>query len=465
MSAPVSHAALKDYEAWMGTYFQGKKLGFTHVRLEKKAREIVVHTKVYLRMVSAGVDQSTAFTQNTHLTRELKLKHFFLLQELMGHRQKIQAEVKNGKLEFQVITPDFNKKNSIPFSPTFAPSTTYLLNIVYSGLIVGKKGKISVLVEPFQIIADLGYKILRVEKAELGGKEVDVYVVKQSMSGMETTSWITKEGIILREESSKGFKSIREPESIATDFGEEVFSASHFITSSLIRLQHKIHKPRDRENLKLVMSGMSSSDLIPEDHRQKVLTTKKLTNGAYTSTIMIESELPSFWKAAQFPVPIKDSDRNLLLGSSPQVQVNHPQINTLSHFLAKEETDSWRLARIINRWVYDNMEKVLVDTVTAVDALRERRGECQSHTYLFTALARAAGIPTKIVNGLVYSKDYSGFLYHAWPEVFVGHWRALDPTLGQDRVDATHIKLTENERENPFKLMKFIGQIGIEIIE
>ena len=78
------------------------------------------------------------------------------------------------------------------------------------------------------------------------------------------------------------------------------------------------------------------------------------------------------------------------------------------------------------------MEKALVDTVTAVDALRERRGECQSHTYLFTALARVAGIPTKVVNGLVYSEDYGGFLYHAWPEVFVGQWRAW--TLHSDRI-------------------------------
>ena len=52
---------------------------------------------------------------------------------------------------------------------------------------------------------------------------------------------------------------------------------------------------------------------------------------------------------------------------------------------------------------------------------------------------------------------------HAWPEVFVGQWRALDPMLGQDHVDATHIKLTENDHENPFKLMAFIGQLGIEI--
>ena len=113
--------------------------------------------------------------------------------------------------------------------------------------------------------------------------------------------------------------------------------------------------------------------------------------------------------------------------------------------------------------MYRNLAKELVDTVTALDALHERRGECQSHTYLFTAVARAAGIPTRIVNGLVYSQEYSGFLYHAWPEVYVGEWRALDPTFGQDVVDATHIKLTEGTQDGPFRLMEFVGKLKISI--
>ena len=90
------------------------------------------------------------------------------------------------------------------------------------------------------------------------------------------------------------------------------------------------------------------------------------------------------------------------------------------------------------------------------------RGECQSHTYLFAALARAVAIPTRIVNGLVYSKEYAGFLYHAWPEVYVGEWRALDPTFGQSEVDATHIKLTEGAKEGPFGLMEFFGKLAID---
>lgn len=460
-----SDAALENNEAWMGVYIDGKKLGFSYIRLKIEDSETVVHTKVYFRMMSEGVSQSTTLTQETHLSPDLKLKNFVLVQELMGHRQTIKAKIENNNLIFNISSPNFTKIDSIPLPPSITSSSTYFLNIVRSGLKIGKKGKISVLVEPFQMVADLTYEILRKEKAYFKGKQMDVYVVKQNLRGVASTFSVTESGIILREESIKGFKSIREPESVATGLEEGSFPVSRLITLSLIRPQHEIHNPREAKAITLLISGMHSSDLIPKDHRQKILTTKKVTNGRYESKILIESESPLFGKSIQAHALIKNSEHAMFLEASPEVQVNHPEILALSKLLAQEETDLWRLAKIINQWVYDNMDKALLDTVTAVDALRERRGECQSHTYLYTALARAAGIPTKIVNGLVYSQSYGGFLYHAWPEVFVGQWRALDPTLGQDNVDATHIKLTENERENPLGLIPFIGQVDIEVID
>ena len=149
------------------------------------------------------------------------------------------------------------------------------------------------------------------------------------------------------------------------------------------------------------------------------------------------------------------------LEDTAEVQSNHKMIRALARELSADNKTKWQLAKSINLWVHLNLKKELVDTVTALDALLEMRGECQSHTFLFTALARASGIPTRMVHGLVYSKEYEGFLYHAWPEVFIGEWRAMDPTFGQDRVDATHIKLAENSSENPFRLMEFVGKIAI----
>jgi transglutaminase-like putative cysteine protease len=48
------------------------------------------------------------------------------------------------------------------------------------------------------------------------------------------------------------------------------------------------------------------------------------------------------------------------------------------------------------------------------------------------ALARSLGIPTRVVNGIVYSDDYAGFYYHTWAESLLDSgWIAIDPTFGR----------------------------------
>ena len=65
---------------------------------------------------------------------------------------------------------------------------------------------------------------------------------------------------------------------------------------------------------------------------------------------------------------------------------------------------------------------------------------------LLAALGRAAGIPTKVANGVVYSRQrYHGvsnaFMPHSWTLAYVdGAWRSFD--LALDNFDATHIALT-----------------------
>jgi len=57
-------------------------------------------------------------------------------------------------------------------------------------------------------------------------------------------------------------------------------------------------------------------------------------------------------------------------------------------------------------------------------------------------MCRAAGIPTRVAVGLVYAEHLQGFGFHMWNEVLVdGRWVAIDPTLNQTEVDATHLKL------------------------
>jgi hypothetical protein len=83
---------------------------------------------------------------------------------------------------------------------------------------------------------------------------------------------------------------------------------------------------------------------------------------------------------------------------------------------------------------------------SALDTMRRRAGDCTEAAVLVAALGRAAGIPTRVVNGLVYSRErYHGvsnaFMPHSWVLAYVdGQWRSFD--LALDNFDATHIALT-----------------------
>jgi len=448
---------------WMGTYYKGKKLGFTFAKMRVTEDEITVDSKVFFRLQAGGADQTTTFSQSTHLTPDLRLKDFSLVQMIMGSRQEVEARRENEKLVYRIKGLGFDKTKSIAFSPATAPSSTFLLNIVRDGLTVGKKGKIPIFMEPFQMLMDVEYNILRKEPFVYEGKPVDTFVIFHRVAGMESTLWVAESGSVMQEVTTQGFESRKEPEHIAIDLGGEAMTVSSLITLSLVKPGKNISQPGKKRQMQMKLSKMRSSDLIPEDHRQKVVQSEKAEDGTYASVLLINAEPVKVKQAIVRPVAAFAQPE--YLEDSAEVQSKHPLIRSLAKELVGDTTDAWEASRKINQWVFNNLEKVLVDSASALNALKTRKGECQSHTYLFTALARAAGIPTKIVNGLVYSPTYQGFLYHAWPEVYVGEWRAVDPTFGQDVVDATHIKLSEGQKDDQFKLMEFVGKVQIELIE
>ena len=57
-------------------------------------------------------------------------------------------------------------------------------------------------------------------------------------------------------------------------------------------------------------------------------------------------------------------------------------------------------------------------------------------------------------------------LYHAWPSVYIdGEWFAVDPSLGQDRADATHIAFLEGDFSQVVQLIPLLGKIQIKVLE
>ncbi len=448
-----------EQEDWMGTYFQDRKMGFTRVQTRWTPEAIEVDSTVFFQIRSESVDQSTTIKQKTRLSSDFKFLGFSLLQEITGHRQQIEGRMEGNRLTYRVKSRGFDKEKTMDLPPDALPSSTFLLNLMANGLEVGQKGTLPLFLESFQMLVDLDYEVLRQEKLEYEGKPVETFAIKQRFGGIETTMWVAEDGSVIKETTNQGFESFKESSEVAQKL-DEPLTISSLITMSLVKPSQPIDRPSRVREIVFHLKPLRSSDLVPQDRRQKILTTENLPNGFYRTTLAVKTEPEMITGLSSWP---KESSQDpKYLEESAEVQSKHPMIRALARELVGDTQNDWQVAQDINRWVHNNLEKELVDTVTALDALHERRGECQSHTYLFTALARAAGIPTRIVNGLVYSKEFSGFLYHAWPEVYVGEWRALDPTFGQSVVDATHIKLTEGTKEGPFGLMEFVGKVEID---
>jgi len=152
------------------------------------------------------------------------------------------------------------------------------------------------------------------------------------------------------------------------------------------------------------------------------------------------------------------------LASEPLLQSNDPAIVALAVRIAGNERDPRVVAERINKWVHDSLAKeITISLPNAVQVLRSRRGDCNEHTQLFTALARAVGIPTRIATGLAYVNGK--FYYHAWPEIRLRDWVAVDPTFGQFPADAAHLRFVRGGLTRQGELLRLVGTLRIEVLD
>jgi transglutaminase-like putative cysteine protease len=152
------------------------------------------------------------------------------------------------------------------------------------------------------------------------------------------------------------------------------------------------------------------------------------------------------------------------LRAEPMLQVNDREIIQRAVRIVGTERDPRRAAELINRWVHDSLEKEITITVpSALQVLRARRGDCNEHTQLFVAMARAVGIPARVATGVAYVNGK--FYYHAWPEVFLRDWVAVDPTFGQFPADAAHLRFVTGGLTAQAELLRLVGTLKIDILE
>ncbi len=146
-------------------------------------------------------------------------------------------------------------------------------------------------------------------------------------------------------------------------------------------------------------------------------------------------------------LPEDAASRARALRPTRWLQSDHPRIRALAApFAGMRVSDTQKMERLAVR-AGQLMPRVdFAGHFSALETLARRAGDCTESAVLLAALGRAARIPTKVVSGLVYSRErYHGvgnvFMPHSWVVAYVdGEWKSFDSAL--DRFDSTHIAIT-----------------------
>jgi hypothetical protein len=179
-------------------------------------------------------------------------------------------------------------------------------------------------------------------------------------------------------------------------------------------------------------------------------------------TLTVIREDPSSLRPS-FTLPSTHARYPAELRPEPLIQSKDPQIVALATRIAAGSRDPVVVAERLTRWVHDSLEKEITFGIpNALQVLKTRSGDCNEHTQLYVALARALGLPARSAAGLALVKGK--FYYHAWPEVYLGRWTAVDPTFGQFPADAAHLRFTIGGLVRQADLLRLIGQLDVDVL-
>lgn len=167
----------------------------------------------------------------------------------------------------------------------------------------------------------------------------------------------------------------------------------------------------------------------------------------------------------QSTVVATEAERADGLRESIEYPLSHPSIRDhLEDAIRGTTTPKEQVARLL-AFTDDFIEDSYVDEPGSVlEILEGREGDCSAHATLFCTLARAAGIPTREISGVMMTDDPDlPFERHTWNEVVLDDvWVPVDPTWRQLPIDAGHVRFATTSEA---ALGLFATEIDFEVVE
>ncbi len=434
---------------WSGLYMQGAKIGYAHSRIRPSKDGFSVEETSAMRLTMLGEEQAVRAVTIAETDREWAVRTFAVTIDSDLGPLAVRGEVVADELRLHMTTAGETTDQTLSLpGPIYVPSAARE-RLRSLGLRNGLRIELPVFdpsaMQPTMTTLTVGDR----EMIRIGSRDVVAWRVTEAMRGIESVVWLDDGGRMLREQGPMGLEVRRESAAEAVNAGWKGAPVD-LLGSVAVQVRGVVTAPRQLARLEVRLSGLGAV-LPPSDARQHF-------DGA-TLTVARES-LP----AETYLLPCRDDAWAGELVATPFLQIEHPSVQAAARAALADARDAGAATQRLRHWVRANLRQRPAATIpNAVQVLQTRTGDCNEHAVLFAALARAVGLPARVVAGVVYVDG--AFLYHAWNEVWLGQgWVTVDTAFDQMPADATHIKLIEGGPEAHADLMSLVGTLSIEIL-
>jgi hypothetical protein len=462
-SSPIALAAdLAGYTPaaqWRGVYYRGEKIGFSVGQTTPVEDGYEMREDGRLQMTLLGATTAVRLSGRARVDKAFRLQRFSFSLDPGTGPTEVSGTLENGtRLALTVRTPSGvrSETRELPEPPALALNLPRVL--AARGLAPGQETTLSVFDPVTMQNVPMTLRVRSREIVRAGGRPVPAFLVEARFAGITTRSWITDVGETVREESPMGLLTVRETPEQAQALAVPGWVQADLLEASAISPSRplRIDDPTTVARLRIRLSGLDAFDRADLDGDGQSL------EGADVLEVRDPRDL------APGPAP---ADLARHLRAEPFLESDAPEIRAEAQKAIAGAAEPRLRAERLVRYVHAILEKrPTISLPSALEVLKTRVGDCNEHTALYVAMARAAGVPARMATGLVELRG--AFYYHAWPEVFVaetsgsrGVWLAVDPTLDQFPADATHVRLARGGLERQAAILSMVGRAKLEVLD
>lgn len=469
----------------------GGPIGYAASTIDTTPTGITVQNNTVLDIQALGSVQQTGITTMITLTRTLRLRTFearltspaarYAARGTVEGDSVMHVEIDAGggtpqrqriRLERPLVLPELVSLR-LAVGGELRAGNTYAMRTFDPMLMQEREVTLTVLAESTFVFPDSAvFDSAAARWVPATFDTVRAFRVSQAYGGVTMESWIDGNGSIVTATSPIGFTMRRTAFEIAVDnwrrdkaagASASAGAGSDVIAGTAIAANVRL-QPETLDTLRVRLGNVTLEGFDLTGGRQRLAG----------DTLVIARErgfgdsgggeaLPAEYTRRLPLASAGDTAVARALQPEPLVQSDDERIAAQARQIVGRERRAGEVARLLTAWVYENLEKeITISVPSALQVLASRAGDCNEHTVLYVALARSLGLPARTAAGVVYLRGT--FYYHAWPEVWLGAWVAVDPTFGQYPADAAHLRFIIGGLARQVELVRLIGRLQLTVV-